>query len=1253
MKSTMSMRKRIGAAGLCLALLCGLVFGVNFLPIDVKATEQNNTEPSKFEFSITDLVPYVNGKYTDSSENWMAIYEGGRHAKTPSATTIHAAIDKAFAVYYNHEDVHLQTQSGLYDSLDVIHKTAIGGVWINKWLHSVVDFSIPGGQREYMQTIDTLVPKNTSGQLIKLKNFETTFDFRFTHYCDELAAGRNPASVKGWDAALFAFRQQTTGKFVNAANSVNKEQAIICISPWGISVGAGDSINNAMYNTDAITFDQPSAKGYFTINIKAVNGDCWIKITDTDDGSVIFDNGGEPFAIDYDKEGTIAYGLGSCRSCIADIELIRLDDAGNPTDINGPIEEFEFSVTDLVPYSNGKYADSNQSWMSIQEGGQHASTASAQTVHAAVNNAFAMYYNHEDTYLKTTSGAYDSLSVAAKTTMGGLYLNKWLQSVVNWGVADGNRKYMCTINSMVPRDTNGDEIFLRNFETTFDFRFINYGDALGGGNTAKVKGWNAALIGFRQKTPGKFVDAANTVNKEQAVICISPWGISVGSGDDIDDAMYGTDAILFDAPLNKYYATINVKVVNGDCWVKITDTDNGNVIFDNDGAPFAIGYDKEGYISYGVGSCQNGIADISLSRLDDEGKLIDIDNPYRIDDGSGDAGDGAIDPENTVVYDFSDEAQLDNFDAWFLPEVTTATNAAIHVKGTSNNNWHTGTDGALRFKNNSLRKTANALKSCVTVRGDKWKNINTTADSAHYTNVGVAVLKTRKYENFILEVDYTSSAGWSQVGFGADATSGNDIFAGQPNGGFAFRDVASSVYYAAYDETAGTIDAFKASAKQKLGSASMTRRMRLIVSDKVAYVYLGKSTTPLRVELPADYDGGYIYFAANSNIAFFDNLKIVDLDAKPIKLSGLNGFDKEITLNRENGDMLSLPASANLTDEKGIRYNLPITWESDTYRSGKNGDYEFTAKLNLHNVTLLGDNKVTVHNVIGNDFDTEKSIKYYFDHANDLLDFDAYYSKKNVDGTWTATSGELVKAAHASDMWKAEGGKVTALYRGKGAADGAWTPALTTEHVATMILKDQNLVNYRIEMDYVHSQENWWYTYVVAGVQDPTKYFGVPGSSDMNPVRKGGGVYVHLDREGALQVQGSTTREYRWTVGDWRVDGSEQLFQELFDSKKSHHITVTVLEGGTLIVQVDNSEPITANLDSLVSYGGLAGFAGYGTDATISNFQITALDKDMNEIPLDDAARGWSSDEGPKLNSGWKPEEDWTFEWDDRYVTKF
>lgn len=1255
MMRTMSVHKRIGAAVVCLAILCSLVFGVNFLPIAVTASEQNGTDPSKFEFTITDLVPYKNGVYTDSGANWMAINEGGRHAGSTSATTIHNTINKAFDVYYNHEDVYLKTESGMYDSLDVINKTAIGGVWINKWLHSTVDWNIPDGQREYMKTIDGLVPKDGNNTPIKTKNFETTVDYRFTHYYDNLSSG-NVEGVKGWDAALFAFRQQNPGKFVDNVETVNKEQAIICVSPWGISVGAGDSIDDAIYNTDAVLFDKPLANACVTIKIKVVNNDCWVTVSDADNGTVFFDNGGAPFTINYDKEGYIAYGLGSCKTCIADIELVRLDDAGNPIDINNPVDNFEFSITDMVPYSNGKYTDSNQSWMSIQEGGQHAGTDSAQTIHTAVNNAFALYYNHEDKYLETNSGAYVSLDAAAKTTLGGLYLNKWLQSVVNWGVPEGQREYMDTINSMVPRDSNGDKIFVTNFETTFDYRFIHYGDQNNSstGNVENVRGWNAALIGFRQKKPGKFVDAAGTVNKQQGVICISPWGVSVGAGNSINDAMYNTDQVLFDTRLSKTYATINVKVVNGDCWITITDTDNGDVIFDNDGEPFDIDYNVEGYISYGVASCQNGIADITLTRLNEDGVPIDIDNPYRPGDGGPDnSGSGGIDTENTVVYDFSSEDQLNDFDTWFLPETTSAGNAAIHVKGTSNDNWNIGYDGKLRFKNNSYKKPLGSLKNGVTINNTAWKNTNTTSDSANYCNVGVAVLKTRKYTNFILEVEYTSSAGWSHVGIGADATSGNDIFAGQENGGGTFRDVNSSAYYMTYDAEGKGGNAFTASAKQQLGTASTSRTMRIIVSNKVAYVYLGKSTTPLRVDLPEDYDGGYIYFALNSTTGYFDNLKITDLDEKPITLSGLTGFDREITLNREEGDMLSLPEAATLTDENGVAYTLPVTWKNDTYRSGKSGDYVFTAAVNIHNVTLTGDNTVKVHNVIGDDFDEDTTIKYYFDHPNDLLDFDAYYSKKNVDGSWTATKGDLVKAAYASDMWKAKDGRVTALYRGKTSSDGGWAPKLVTEHAATMILKEQNLVNYRVEMDYVHSQENWWYTYLVTCVQDPTKFFGLPGSSDMTPTRKGGGVYAHLQREGILDIQGATTREYRWTIGDLKIAGTEELLKSRFDSKKSHHISITVLEGGSMIVQVDNSEPVAVNLDSMVSYGGLVGFAGYGTDASVSNFQITALDRNMNEIPLDEAARGWSADEGAKLDSGWKPDEDWTFEWDDRYIETF
>ena len=149
MKGKISFCKRVTSLFVCLAMLCGLA-------AVVPVTAEEATDVSKFEFAVTDIAPYVDNKYTASGQQWMAINEGGAHANTEDAKAVHAKVDAAFDVFYNHKGEYLQTKSGVFDSLPVAAKTAIGGLWINRWLHTKSGWGVAEGERSYMDTIQGL-----------------------------------------------------------------------------------------------------------------------------------------------------------------------------------------------------------------------------------------------------------------------------------------------------------------------------------------------------------------------------------------------------------------------------------------------------------------------------------------------------------------------------------------------------------------------------------------------------------------------------------------------------------------------------------------------------------------------------------------------------------------------------------------------------------------------------------------------------------------------------------------------------------------------------------------------------------------------------------------------------------------------------------------------------------------------------------------------------------------------------------------
>ena len=209
-----------------------------------------------------------------------------------------------------------------------------------------------------------------------------------------------------------------------------------------------------------------------------------------------------------------------------------------------------------------------------------------------------------------------------------------------------------------------------------------------------------------------------------------------------------------------------------------------------------------------------------------------------------------------------------------------------------------------------------------------------------------------------------------------------------------------------------------------------------------------------------------------------------------------------------------------------------------------------------------------------------------------------------------------------------------------------------------MILRDQNFVNYRVEMDYTHGTANWWYTYLLTSVQDPTAFMstmeivsrafeGQPTETALNYKLKGG-VYVHLEQEGYLNVQGATSTVKRHQITGW-LNQAGGYFKDMYDRTATHHISITVTDGNMLI-QVDDSELRAVSLNAM-AYGGLVGFGAYGNGSTVSNFTLTALDEERNAVPLDTAQRGYAN-AYEDTYTGWKPD-GWIYEWDDRYVQTF
>ena len=520
-------------------------------------------------------------------------------------------------------------------------------------------------------------------------------------------------------------------------------------------------------------------------------------------------------------------------------------------------------------------------------------------------------------------------------------------------------------------------------------------------------------------------------------------------------------------------------------------------------------------------------------------------------------------------------------------------------------------------------------------------------------------------------MDFTSSGRWTQVGFGAQGGA-DGVYGSQVKGGYTFH----VEYSAGSTGTANIIQYVKSSGKHANAHRGVAfpvfkagaHHYRIAVSDGYGYFFCDDNADPWVVKLDDDYNGGYITLGLNDSSHTIDNLKIVDLDAKEIELTTVKTQVEDITIDRAKGEgITSMPKVVLAADSKGNEYPVLTNWKNSEYRSYKDGTFDFNAEFTgLHNMKLASSiaARVRVVNSINGDFDPDTTIKYYFDHENDLLDFTAYYSeqqekagfwKNDKESTdyWTGYEGELVKANAVTDKWKISDGKLTTGYSYN---SGGYNGASFAKGVSTMILNDLNLLNFEIQVDFKQGN-NFWYNAVAIGVNDPTKfiascYQGVnakPGGFDTgvkNNKDSGAGTLVFLEQEGCINFRGGVD------TGDGMVRFSEDLngvrFEDYYDKKVSHHLTITVLNG-IVMLRVDDSKDTYVSGLTASSVGGLVGLSAYGNLGSFDNFQVTAIDGKMNPTPLDTAERG-TAQETDLSYVGWVPRNPgWTFEWGPEY----
>lgn len=671
----------------------------------------------------------------------------------------------------------------------------------------------------------------------------------------------------------------------------------------------------------------------------------------------------------------------------------------------------------------------------------------------------------------------------------------------------------------------------------------------------------------------------------------------------------------------------------------------------NDPVRVALPMYESGYIYFASNDDNGGFSNVTIAEL-------------------GAAEDEApVDISNRAVYNFDKRSDLDAFEFYYVYSSFDMGKPAIRVTDPADANWYLDRQQTLSFKRNSLyvdnATIAKGFTKDVTLDDGTTSSV-TFRDISGYpdysANYGVALLKERKYTNFILDVDIKPSTHWIHIGF--DAQGGNyGVFRTQPNGGYALRIIKDGTNDAAtlqLSYTTGKNFTVPVAAKVPFSySDGGYRHLRLVVSDTTMYAYVDDITNPIIATLPNN-NGGYIYFALNDEAGGFDNLQITDLDKKKITIAGVvqNALADVIEINRAEGQSLSDVFATeggvlDAVDVNGYAYKAPMSFESDTYRSWIAGDHEFAmiaGDTAWKNMTIIeSDDAVPV--IVRNnlDVDPETTRKYYFDHLNDIMDFMSYHSVPLPDNTMSGWKGNLEEVEDIYEYWTVENNCLT----NTNPVNPGYYNAKNVSNVLTFLLKDLKLFNFQLEFDYTHAENNWWYTYMLIGVQEPNR-----GLRMMDPngaiaynafinANISPGIWMWTTQEGQMSYAGDVGNRRRQFASAQLTRDIDLRYRSIYAANRDavHHFTCRMING-IFTYQIDESPKIY-----LISHpdavGGFVGLATHRHGSTIDNFEITAMDESGDPMKIADAKQGMAPTYLETGYTGWDPEDD--FEWSSDY----
>ena len=522
------------------------------------------------------------------------------------------------------------------------------------------------------------------------------------------------------------------------------------------------------------------------------------------------------------------------------------------------------------------------------------------------------------------------------------------------------------------------------------------------------------------------------------------------------------------------------------------------------------------------------------------------------------------DPDITRKYFFDNADDLDDFTAYYASE------ANPNVKGSG-------------FKATDWREnwalTDGMLKKLYNGNSDDTKNI------------AMLVLNKQKYKNFELTVDFKQGEEtyrWAMVGFGA-----------KKMGEFALSEDGGRVHYLQQE---GTVSGWgrefvtgweyhEVYSGLENYERNAIHRMKLTVIGKKVTIKID-DYEPVITDAPADYNGGYIYLAVNSNSALFDNLTVIDYDVKDRKIEKVSANKKVVYDHNDKFAEYELPEIADVVCDDGRTYPMAVEWSCPDFRSNIPGLYKYTGKIILPSGKFSNPKRLSGYlelEVIV-DYDPNTSVKYYFDTPAELDDFVCYYTP--------TTGNDGLKKVPVSEQWEInDSGRIVRI--NQDFEQKEWSEEFAATKLSTLVWNAKELENFEIEVDYKQGTNTWLWAMAMFGIKDPTKWIMNYTGTDSGEMTGVGGYACYAQQEGTATMWGDFSKGYRVLAN---LPGVVN-----YNRGEVNHMKIKVVNGLIKLYINEATEPLAVEARTHDTKGKIALACGMNL-AEFDNLKITALD---------------------------------------------